>query len=209
MYEFRVRFHLGVLKVRMNNIPALVQIMAWRRPGDKPLSGPMMVSLLTYICVIRPEWIIAHYSWISSRTTPLWLATATNTMSSWRQREYADKLSLNDAELIRGMCKMYNWMVVFDDCKWKPDNKSNPWYGRHGSCLYLMPNRHQDTPLIEHVALAAITGTCITGVKALATLMHASELWRLTLLCIWSQEASLKSVQVAMVTVGKEFLQYS
>ena len=26
-----------------NNIPALVQIMAWRRSGDKPLSEPMMV----------------------------------------------------------------------------------------------------------------------------------------------------------------------
>ena len=25
----------------INNIPALVQIMAWRRPGDKPLSEPM------------------------------------------------------------------------------------------------------------------------------------------------------------------------
>ena len=34
-----------VPKVRINNIPALVQIMAWRRPGDKPLSEPMMVSL--------------------------------------------------------------------------------------------------------------------------------------------------------------------
>ena len=31
--------------VRINNTPALVQIMAWRRPGDKPLSGPMMVCL--------------------------------------------------------------------------------------------------------------------------------------------------------------------
>ena len=27
----------------INNIPALVQIMAWRRPGDKPLSEPMLV----------------------------------------------------------------------------------------------------------------------------------------------------------------------
>ena len=26
-----------------DNIPALVQIMAWRRPGNKPLSEPMMV----------------------------------------------------------------------------------------------------------------------------------------------------------------------
>ena len=39
------------------NIPALVQIMAWRRPGDKPLSEPMMVSLLTHICVSRPQWV--------------------------------------------------------------------------------------------------------------------------------------------------------
>ena len=40
-----------VPKVRINNIPPLVQIMAWRRPGDKPLSEPMMVSLLRHICV--------------------------------------------------------------------------------------------------------------------------------------------------------------
>ena len=26
----------------INNIPALVQIMAWRRSGDKPLSEPMI-----------------------------------------------------------------------------------------------------------------------------------------------------------------------
>ena len=31
--------------------------MAWRRPGDKPLSEPMMVSLLTHICVTRPQWV--------------------------------------------------------------------------------------------------------------------------------------------------------
>ena len=39
----------------INNIPALVQIMAWRRSGDKPLSEPMMVSSLTHICVTRPQ----------------------------------------------------------------------------------------------------------------------------------------------------------
>ena len=31
-----------VPKGPIDNIPALVQIMAWRRPGDKPLSEPMM-----------------------------------------------------------------------------------------------------------------------------------------------------------------------
>ena len=40
-----------------NNFPALVQIIAWRRPGDKPLSELMMVSLLTHICVTRPQWV--------------------------------------------------------------------------------------------------------------------------------------------------------
>ena len=41
----------------INNIPALVQIMAWRRPGDKPLSEPMAVRLPTHICVTRPQWV--------------------------------------------------------------------------------------------------------------------------------------------------------
>ena len=45
-----------VPKGPIHNIPALVQIMAWRRPGDKPLSEPMMDSLSTHICVTRPQW---------------------------------------------------------------------------------------------------------------------------------------------------------
>ena len=50
----------------ITNIPALVQIMAWCRPGDKPLFGPMMVRLPMYICVTRPQWVkltgTYHYS---------------------------------------------------------------------------------------------------------------------------------------------------
>ena len=46
-----------VPKGSINNILALVQIMAWRRPGDKPLSEPMMVNLPTHICVTRPQWV--------------------------------------------------------------------------------------------------------------------------------------------------------
>ena len=44
----------------LNNFQALVQIMAWRRLGDKPLSEPMMVSLLTHICITRPQWVTAN-----------------------------------------------------------------------------------------------------------------------------------------------------
>ena len=44
----------------------MVQIMAWRRPGDKPLSEPMVVSLPTHICVARPQWVkFCFYFWFT------------------------------------------------------------------------------------------------------------------------------------------------
>ena len=46
-----------VLKDPINNMPSYVQTMAWRRPGDKPLSEPMMVRSFTHICVTRPQWV--------------------------------------------------------------------------------------------------------------------------------------------------------
>ena len=47
----------SVPKGSISNIPALVQIIAWCRPGDKPLSEPMMVRLPMHICVTRPQWV--------------------------------------------------------------------------------------------------------------------------------------------------------
>ena len=35
--------------------------MAWRRPGDKPLSEPMLLSLPTHICVTQPQWVKEVY----------------------------------------------------------------------------------------------------------------------------------------------------
>ena len=46
-----------ILKDPIDNIPALVQIMAWRLPGNNPLSEPMMVSLLMHICVTLPQCV--------------------------------------------------------------------------------------------------------------------------------------------------------
>ena len=46
-----------VAKVQINYIPALVQVMAWHRPGDKPLYESLMVSLPMHICVTQPQWI--------------------------------------------------------------------------------------------------------------------------------------------------------
>ena len=60
MYEFLWKISQNFVPLSpINNNPALVQIMAWRRPGDKPLSEPIMVSLLrhTGICVTQPLWV--------------------------------------------------------------------------------------------------------------------------------------------------------
>ena len=53
LIEISLKF---VPKEPNNNIPALVQIMAWRRPGNKPLSEPVIIRLLPRICITRPQW---------------------------------------------------------------------------------------------------------------------------------------------------------
>ena len=59
IYEFWLKISRQfVPQGPINNIPALVPIVAWRRQGDKPLSEPMMTSLLTHICVTQPQWVL-------------------------------------------------------------------------------------------------------------------------------------------------------
>ena len=53
-----------VPKCPINNIPSLVQIMAWPRPGDKPLSESMMAWLSTHICVTRSQWVKWTTGWM-------------------------------------------------------------------------------------------------------------------------------------------------
>ena len=52
-----------VPKGPINNILALVQIMAWRHPGYKPLSEAMMFNLPTHICVSRPHIMADQKLW--------------------------------------------------------------------------------------------------------------------------------------------------
>ena len=59
-----------VPKGPINNISALVQIIAWRRSVDKPLSDPMLVSLPTHICVTRPQWVNEQYRRMLSQFSP-------------------------------------------------------------------------------------------------------------------------------------------
>ena len=54
-----------VSKGQINNVPALVQIVAWQRPGDKPLSEPVIVNLLMHICITQPQWVNVIYPYPS------------------------------------------------------------------------------------------------------------------------------------------------
>ena len=57
--NFCILLQKCVPECTIDDKPALVKIMAWRRPGDKPLSEAMMISLPTHICVTRPQWVNA------------------------------------------------------------------------------------------------------------------------------------------------------
>ena len=63
--------------------------MAWRCPGDKPLSEPMIVSLAMHICVTRPQ-----------RVNLLWLCTTlSHNLNQWWQ----SFLLQHSAEISLGM----------------------------------------------------------------------------------------------------------
>ena len=59
-----------VPKGLINDIPALVQIMAWWRPGDKPLSEPMMVNLLMHILQLLFCYEFENYTFKIKATSP-------------------------------------------------------------------------------------------------------------------------------------------
>ena len=55
-----------VFKGWINDVPWLVQIMAWHWPGDKPFSETMTVILLMHICVTQPQWVRKFLEWLKT-----------------------------------------------------------------------------------------------------------------------------------------------
>ena len=53
-----------VNKGPIDDVPALFQTMSW--PGDKPLSKPMIVSLVTYICATQPNELTSLFVLVGS-----------------------------------------------------------------------------------------------------------------------------------------------
>ena len=91
----------------INNIPALVRIMAWRQLGDKPLSEPMMVNLLTHICVTPSQWVKC---W--AKTLLRWdkkIHTYFNTQSPF----YSAYISLVPGDVAISYCKWIIFRLIY------------------------------------------------------------------------------------------------
>ena len=115
--------------------------MAWRRPGDKPLSEPMMVRLPMHTCVTRPQWVKQHwrirmhasyeYKRISNGTT--------------RSRSISKPGTNFIRYILACATRHYILIVVHSSQRWiNTDNKINviwsidhyfPWF-RQGAQLY-------------------------------------------------------------------------
>ena len=97
-----------VPKGPINNIQALVQIMACRRQGDKPLSEPMMARFPTHICVTRPHWVnfwfvfyLSYYRVVWSITIPVVWTTHKNL---WRWSGSVWYISIKNVSVIIHPC---------------------------------------------------------------------------------------------------------
>ena len=108
-----------VPKGSINNIPALVQIMAWRRPGDKPLSEPMMVSLTTHICVTRPQWVniglsrILHH-WHTSGKYKMKMQMSIH-KCRWKTLNFSSILAQNYKQFLSSLAHQFTSLLVHQD----------------------------------------------------------------------------------------------
>ena len=149
-----------VPKGLINYIPALFQIMAWRRPGDKPLSETMMVWLLTHMCVTRPQWVNvfqenAHENSVCKMTNWCWPehvnvilglnSTVTSPWMRWRLKSPALRVLTQpfiQAQIKENIKAPCHWPLCwkFTGDRWIPaqmaGNAENVsiWWRHHVSC---------------------------------------------------------------------------
>ena len=96
----------------INNIPALVQIMAWRRPGDKPLSEPIMIISLAHICVTRPQWVNSDFKRELISRVKHFKTWTPGTSASLQTRQHRIQIEIQNAETM--VCDFASlWWVLF------------------------------------------------------------------------------------------------
>ena len=116
--------------------------MIWRRPGDKPLFEPMMVSLLTHICVTRPQWVnvlwLRHTIWCNGSRSSLIRVVTCRLFSS---KPFPKPMmttciwnwTLTKKSLVKFFSKYYLFHSRIHIWKWhpwclEPPGHQEPWY---------------------------------------------------------------------------------
>ena len=103
-----------VPKGPIDKIATLVQTMAWRRAGNKPLSEPMVISLLTHIGVARPQRVNNNTSgdarWHPRISIHEYIVTHTSTdqqnyLHSYQHCHHQSQLLKSSLELAYCTCK--------------------------------------------------------------------------------------------------------
>ena len=114
-----------------NKIPVLVQIMAWCRPDNKPLSELIKVSLLTHMCVIRLQWVKTTLRGAFCTEVPLYFASFRSTFTEYEYKIFiASKLRLRPACLLFGIqipvMSVPTTMLTVMSLKWRSGIRGAP-----------------------------------------------------------------------------------
>ena len=103
--------------------------MDWCLPGDKPLYKPMMVSLLTHICVTRPQWVynMAAHDLASCDARPS--AASHDTDCEWHDIDHVTLSFMHD-DVIKWKHFPRHWPFV-RGIHWSPVNSPHKgqWRG--------------------------------------------------------------------------------
>ena len=107
--------------------------MAWRRPGDKPLSEPMIVILPTHICFTRPKWV--HLCVPRSQS---WSTNVLHSFSlHWRQTSFliSQIIYYSDVTMSAMASRITSLMIVYSTVYSGADQR------KHQSSASLFPHK--------------------------------------------------------------------
>ena len=93
--------------------------MAWCRPGIKPLSEPIMVNLLTHICITRPQWVKWEFWWTFLQLTRL------PTINDVQNLLYGSFSSM--WQRFQNNSQAYIFAVDFDICRADSSHPPSQW----------------------------------------------------------------------------------
>ena len=155
-------------KGAVNNIPALVQIMAWCLPGNKPLTEPMVVRLLTHIYALLGLSELTHWGRVTHICVgKLTIIDSDNGLSPGRHQAFIwtnagilliRPLGTNFSEILIGI-QTFSFMKMrlkVSSAKWRPfclglNVLTHKQLEMHGCVTITVAT---DAPVLKHQAIS-------------------------------------------------------